>query len=305
MNPTRKQSGPSAPSTSIAHPRAWLKAAARILLPVEARLALHRRYEMVGESVERLLGRHDPLVPPARLMFVGGSRHDFRALGEKWLRTFVRTAGLKTDESVLDIGCGVGRMAVALTHHLSSRGRYEGFDIVNKGIEWCEQEITPRFPNFRFRHADIYNKEYNPGGRIEASDYRFPFPDESFDFAFCTSVFTHMLPADVRHYLSEVQRVLKPGARCLATFFLLDAEAMARVQAGRVDPLRSFRHDLGGYWAVDPRLAEAAVAYSEAAVRKACRQVGLKIREPILHGAWSGRQDPRGQHSQDIVIAER
>jgi hypothetical protein len=48
-------------------------------------------------------------------MFAGGSRRDFRALGDKWLRTFVRLADLKPDDGVLDAGSGVGRMAVALT----------------------------------------------------------------------------------------------------------------------------------------------------------------------------------------------
>ena len=41
------------------------------------------------------------------------------------------------------------------------------------------------------------------------------------DVAFLTSVFTHMLPEDVEHYLDELARVLKPGGRTLITWFLL------------------------------------------------------------------------------------
>lgn len=86
----------------------------RRVVPVRARLAIHRRYEALTERLEQLLGRA-PLLPPTRLMFAGGSRRDFRALGDKWLRTFVRLADLKPDDGVLDVGSGVGRMAGALT----------------------------------------------------------------------------------------------------------------------------------------------------------------------------------------------
>ena len=50
---------------------------------------------------------------------------------------------------------------------------------------------------------------------------------------FLTSVFTHLLPHDLTHYLAEINRVLRPGGRCVATFFLHDAETAGHVRAGR------------------------------------------------------------------------
>ena len=50
----------------------------------------------------------------------------------------------------------------------------------------------------------------------------FPCADNSFDLVFLTSVFTHMFAGDVENYLSEISRVLKPGGKCLITWFLLD-----------------------------------------------------------------------------------
>ena len=39
------------------------------------------------------------------------------------------------------------------------------------------------------------------------------------------SVFTHMLPAAVTTYTSEISRVLKKGGRAVVTYFLLNAES--------------------------------------------------------------------------------
>ena len=41
--------------------------------------------------------------------------------------------GLKPEHRVLDIGCGVGRVALPLTRYLTS-GTYDGFDIVKRWI---------------------------------------------------------------------------------------------------------------------------------------------------------------------------
>jgi ubiquinone/menaquinone biosynthesis C-methylase UbiE len=54
---------------------------------------------------------------------------------------------------------------------------------------------------------------------MQAAQYPFPFADSSFDFVYLVSVFTHMLPADMEHYLSEISRVLKPAAKCAVSFF--------------------------------------------------------------------------------------
>ena len=120
---------------------------------------------------------------------------------------------------MLDIGCGIGRMAVPLTRYLNEQGSYEGFDIVAEGIDWCTKKITPKYPRFSFHLADVYSQKYNPEGTFSASEYPFPFKDESFDLVFLTSVFTHMLPPDVENYMKEISRVLKRNGSCLITFF--------------------------------------------------------------------------------------
>lgn len=54
---------------------------------------------------------------------------------------------------------------------------YEGFDVVQPAVEWCQAEITPRHPNFRFQAANIQNGKYNPSGAESAAEYRWPYED--------------------------------------------------------------------------------------------------------------------------------
>lgn len=245
------------------------------------------------DARDLVLGRRDPLTPPHRLWFVGGG--DFRTAGEDFREFFIGLGALPEND-ILDVGSGVGRVAVGLTGWLN--GRYEGIDVIWRGIEWCQEAITPRYPNFHFQVADLYNRHYNPEGRFSASDYRFPFEDRSFDWVVLNSVFTHMLPADRDNYISEIARVLRPGGRCFATFFLLNDEARRSLQDGRGK--LNFRFGRSGYWTNNPRRPEAAVAYEEAEVCQEFERSGLHV-TAVRYGAWSGREDGTGD--QDFLVA--
>ena len=194
-------------------------AAVRSVVPRPVRRRGRHLLDRFAHLWDRAVGRAGIRPPPADLVDgIGGGWE----VGGVFLGHFRDVCRLGPDEAVLDVGCGVGRMAAPLTAYLSPRGRYDGFDIMAENVRWCRRALTPRFPNFRFRHADVYNREYNPGGRVPAAAFRFPYPDAAFDFVFATSVFTHLLPADAAHYLAELGRVLRPGGRGLATVFLLN-----------------------------------------------------------------------------------
>jgi SAM-dependent methyltransferase len=250
------------------------------------------------DGLDWVLGRRDPLVPPRKLVHGIGSSLQ---IGEAYLRHFRELAGLQPTEAVLDVGCGIGRMALPLTRYLRPPGRYDGFDIVRANVAWCRRAITPRFPHFRFRHADVFNREYNPRGKLSGREFRFPYPDGAFDFAFLTSVFTHLMPPDAAHYLAELGRVLRPGGRCLATFFLLNPESNALVDAGR----GFFRlHPADGPARVaDPDTPEACIALDEGFVRDAASAAGLVIARPPYYGSWCGRSV--WTDAQDIVVLQK
>jgi SAM-dependent methyltransferase len=240
----------------------------------------------------------DDLIPPEDRIFVG--RGDFKAIGTEFLRAFVELGGLEPDHHVLDVGCGIGRMAVPLTGYLSAAGHYEGFDIVADGIEWCNENIAARHPQFGFRLVDLFNKRYNPGGSIQPREFVFPYADSSFDFGFATSVFTHMLPEDVEHYLDEIDRVLRPGGRTLVTFFLLNDESQGLIAAGR--SRLTFAHELGVCRVQRKDIPEAVVAYPEELVTRLFEQRGFEPTE-VHHGGWCGRETFTSQ--QDIVVATK
>ena len=111
---------------------------------------------------------------------------------------------------MLDVGSGLGRMAMPLTGYLDG-GSYAGFDVGREMVRWCQRTITPRWPDFEFTWASVYNGKYNPFGKQSGTEFRFPYEDADFDFAFATSLFTHLLRDEAQHYLAETARVLKPG----------------------------------------------------------------------------------------------
>jgi len=236
-----------------------------------------------------------------------------RAVADFYLKIFIETGKLSSRDRVLDVGCGVGRIAQALAGHLEPTARYEGFDISRAAIDWCRENITPRHPNFRFEHADVYNEFYNPAGRSRARLHRFPYADSSFDFVFLTSVFTHMMPHDLRQYLAEISRVLAPGGRCVITFFLHNDATAEAIRAGRSafqlphrygKPSRAVGSgpEYGDCLTESDVEVERVVAYEENWVKDQLASCGLTPDSQHLVGHWSGRTGPG---FQDIVAATK
>lgn len=257
-----------------------------------------------SEAVAALLPGEDDgatgdLVPPYALRLSVGGR--FLEDGEEYFGYFRDLAGLRPSDRVLDVGCGVGRMAVKLAPYLTG-GSYEGFDVRADVIEWCQQHITPRWPHARFAFIDLANGLYNAAGEIDSTAFRFPYPPASFDFVLLTSVFTHLLPAAVERYTDEIVAALVPGGTCFCTYFLIDDESLRLMRAGLAGVF-DFKHRGEGYRTLAPDAPEHALAYDESWVRGVYQARGLRIVEPIRYGRWSGRAD--GLSLQDIVIARK
>ncbi len=117
----------------------------------QSKTTLKALYYLPQDITDALLGRRNALTPPRRLMPVGDG--DFKKTGDGFFKYFVELGGLKPNHRVLEVGCGIGRIAVPLTNLLTV-GNYEGFDIIPRSIEWCNKMISRRYTNFHFQHAE-------------------------------------------------------------------------------------------------------------------------------------------------------
>ena len=259
--------------------------------------------------LEEQPGSGIPDPPPELVTPIGGTM----AIGLNHLEQLKEMANLAPEHKVLDVGCGVGRTAIPLTSYLSEAGGYEGFDVSADAIQWCRDQISSRFPNFGFTYEDVFNGGYNPSGLIQPTQFTFPYPDEYFDLAVLYSVFTHMLPEDLEHYLSEIARVLKEGGTMIAAFLLLSSQRLVDLASiVSADPATGggtakhlLEHDFGEYNTVYD-VPEQVLAYKEDAFRSLCVKHGLQIKEPILYGNWAEwRIAGECGGDQDVIQAYR
>jgi SAM-dependent methyltransferase len=249
----------------------------------------------------RLFGVLAPIVPAIEDMYDGPpSLEEFKRIGEEFLKIYEEICGLQPDEKILDVGCGMGRKTWPLTQYLDEGAKYEGMDIVKAGVDWCRGKITPRFPNFHFQQIDVYNKHYNPRGRYQPSEYKFPFAGESFSFVTLGSVFTHMLPDDLENYLSEIYRVLKRGGRCLITYFLLNEESLQLIKTGH--SAFDFRYECDRYRTISCEVPEKAIAFDEGWIGDLYRKLGLKVVR-IDYGSWCARANHLSY--QDMILGRK
>lgn len=268
-----------------------MTAAARKVAPVEQPAP---SIAWLAEAVRR--NRFLP-APPHEQVFVGDG--DFRAVGAEFLRYCVELGGLQPGDRVVDIGCGIGRLAVPLTQYLDpDTGSYDGLDPVVAGIAWCSAHITPAYPRFRFHHHDVRHPLYHPTGAIDSETMTLPFGDGAFDFATMISLITHLSASEVRRLMAETARVLAPGGTLLVTAFVIPGAGAPK----SVDPRLAFaRAGEGPEWHADPDAPMSAVAFDEGFIEAVAADSGLSLRAKHP-GSWSGR--PSGNF-QDLFIVEK
>ena len=194
----------------------WYKLSSR------QRFFIRRLYFLPADLFDRFRGKTNKYVPPRGLIYTGSSinAENYLKQGVNQLELLKDLINLLPTDHVLDIGCGVGRTAIALSSYLNKNARYEGFDVVKKGIDWCDSRLGKDFPNFNFKYVPLFNDLYNTS-QNSALDFIFPYKDNTFDKVFTFSVFTHMMLDEIQHYFSEIRRVIKDDALCFSTFFLL------------------------------------------------------------------------------------
>ena len=176
--------------------------------------------------------------------------------------------------SFLDFGCGCGRTARRLIQQRERPERYVGLDLHKGMIRWCRENLEPHAPGFEFRHHDVYNAAYNPKWRKRLTR-PFGVEPERFSLIEAHSVFTHLVPRQVPHYLAEVALALEPTGVFRSTWFFLDK---------RYFPMMESEHHALYMSYDDPSLA---VLYDRAWVMQTLRRAGLtaySVTPPNLRG---------------------
>lgn len=237
-------------------------------------------------------------VPPQEDNFVGDG--DYLGIGAEFLGYFAGLGGLQEHERVLDVGCGIGRMAVPLTQYLDpDTGTYTGLDPASSGIQWCTRNISPAYPSFRFMHLDIANALYNPDGYIKGSEIALPFANGSFDFAIMTSVVTHLPPNEIEPYFREISRLLDLGGRLFLSAFVMLPE-QGGAESSLTPRITFHRAGKGPGWYMDANAPLAAVAFDDGFLDAVLKAAGFQIAVKQL-GHWRGATGR--QHYQDLFVA--
>ena len=135
-----------------------------------------------------------------------GDADDFLLSGSAAVNFFDKEAlgrhrkSFRDFSSILDFGCGCGRLIRSLRPLCDQWAAIHGTDIDAGAIAWCKENIAD---------ASFSVNAENPPLRFE---------DKSMDLIYASSVFTHLDAEDQFHWLAELQRIMKPGGYVLLTF---------------------------------------------------------------------------------------
>jgi len=144
------------------------------------------------------------ILPPSYFIYetFGMNYENFYNVSEetaKWLISFFVKYKRLDNVSILDWGCGPGRIIRHIPSLLDKSCRCYGTDYNTKYIQWCAKNI----PGVTFKPNNLAPP--------------LPFEQNTFDIIYGISIFTHL--SEKMHYawFDELLRVLKPGGILLLT----------------------------------------------------------------------------------------
>jgi SAM-dependent methyltransferase len=119
----------------------------------------------------------------------------FHADAEDTLDILRDTVGVRPDDIVLEIGCGVGRVGRVMSPFVKE---WIGCDVSANMLRLAGRRLLG-LPNIRLQEISGYDLQ--------------PIRDASVDVVYTTVVFMHLEEWDRYNYVLEAKRVLRPGGR--------------------------------------------------------------------------------------------
>ena len=132
----------------------------------------------------------------AKLHVIGVTDEDaLRATGEETLGFLQESVGIRKDDVVLEIGCGIGRVGKWVAPLCR---KWIGCDVASNMLALAAERLKD-LPGIELKEISGYNLSSVAG--------------ESVDVVYCTVVFMHLEPWDRYNYILEAFRVLRPSGR--------------------------------------------------------------------------------------------
>jgi ubiquinone/menaquinone biosynthesis C-methylase UbiE len=173
------------------------------------RLRSTKNYERLYEALARKY-------PPDKSVGSTVEQGDYEAVGRGELSLLLEE-GLKPGDTLIDFGCGTGRLAIHAIPWLADDGRYIGIDISKTMLAHARAIVGERVPSPRCSVMFIHQTTPN-----------FPLLEMSVDMICAYSVLTHMEHEDSYRYLQGARRIIKKGGKFIYSCLPIEELAYAR-----------------------------------------------------------------------------
>jgi ubiquinone/menaquinone biosynthesis C-methylase UbiE len=149
----------------------------------------------------------------------------------------IKRSGIEKNMKILEIGCGSGAFTTYVARVVGKQGEIYALDIQQEMLDQLNKKLKDH------RNSDITNIKL-----INASAYKLPFQNNTFDLIYMISVFQE-IPNGAKS-LAEVKRVLKPRGILAISEFFIDPDYPLRSTTIKQGEQSGFKFDSvsGNFW---------------------------------------------------------